>query len=147
MEDVFAAAPDTADPAVESPDSAADPSPASDAAIRVDPIQPPLPTQPGERIVLIDILRGVALFGILLANMRGFAGPLAAYFHTDLAVDDLWKEAGDVSCRRSSLVWGSAFVDFGNAGSARIYSPPCRAMSSNRGNRALDLTCQDSYRG
>ena len=33
------------------------------------------PVQPEERIALIDALRGVALFGIIAANMRGFAGP------------------------------------------------------------------------
>jgi len=39
------------------------------------------PITSGERIDLIDILRGMALFGILAANMRGFAGPAVAYFN------------------------------------------------------------------
>jgi uncharacterized protein len=37
------------------------------------------PVSLGERIQFIDILRGVALFGILTANMRGFFAPLDAY--------------------------------------------------------------------
>ena len=38
------------------------------------------PVAPAERVQSIDILRGLALFGILAANMRGFAGPAIAYF-------------------------------------------------------------------
>jgi uncharacterized protein len=37
---------------------------------------PPGPVQPGERIKVIDILRGFALFGILLVNMMFFAHPI-----------------------------------------------------------------------
>lgn len=37
------------------------------------------PVQARERISTIDILRGLALFGILTANMRGFNAPLAVY--------------------------------------------------------------------
>lgn len=57
------------------------------------------PVQPEERIALIDALRGLALFGIIAANMRGFAGPLAAYFHTNL----FWQTRTDF--------WVQAFVD------------------------------------
>jgi uncharacterized protein len=57
------------------------------------------PTQPGERISLIDILRGLALFGIIAANMRGFAGPLTSYFQPDL----IWKSRTDF--------WVQAFID------------------------------------
>ncbi len=32
------------------------------------------PVQPGERIAFVDILRGFAIFGILVANMAGFSG-------------------------------------------------------------------------
>jgi len=39
------------------------------------------PITAGERIDLIDVLRGMALFGILAANIRGFAGPAVAYFN------------------------------------------------------------------
>ncbi len=37
------------------------------------------PITSGERILYIDILRGMALFGILAANMRGFSAPLQLY--------------------------------------------------------------------
>jgi uncharacterized protein len=51
------------------------------AAIAPEPIGP----VPGsERITVIDALRGAALFGILVANMRGFNAPLPAYFQPDL---------------------------------------------------------------
>ncbi len=36
------------------------------------------PVQPGERIEEMDVLRGFALLGILLMNIEGFVGPLAA---------------------------------------------------------------------
>lgn len=51
-----------------------------------------------ERVLYIDILRGMALFGILTANMRGFTAPLAVYFgginklfpsHIDVVVQTL----------------------------------------------------------
>jgi uncharacterized protein len=46
------------------------------------------PVAPGERIEVLDALRGAALFGIIAANMRGFSGPLAAYFdHTLMWTD------------------------------------------------------------
>lgn len=38
------------------------------------------PVSRTERIELLDILRGAALFGIIAANMRGFNSPMAAYF-------------------------------------------------------------------
>jgi uncharacterized protein len=40
------------------------------------------PATAGERIRVIDALRGLALFGILAANMRGFAIPASVYFNT-----------------------------------------------------------------
>ena len=42
------------------------------------------PTSAGERIDVIDILRGLALFGILAANMRGFSAPAQVYFDVDV---------------------------------------------------------------
>ena len=47
------------------------------------PAPPPEPLRPvsgSERVETIDILRGLALFGILAANIRGFAGPAITYF-------------------------------------------------------------------
>jgi uncharacterized protein len=47
------------------------------------PAPPPEPLRPvdlSERVETIDILRGLALFGILAANIRGFAGPPITYF-------------------------------------------------------------------
>ena len=37
------------------------------------------PVSLSERILFIDVLRGMALFGILAANMRAFVAPLDAY--------------------------------------------------------------------
>ena len=37
------------------------------------------PVSLSERIVFIDVLRGMALFGILAANMRAFVAPLDCY--------------------------------------------------------------------
>jgi uncharacterized protein len=42
------------------------------------------PVPAAERITAIDALRGAALLGILIANMRGFNAPLAAYFQPRL---------------------------------------------------------------
>ena len=57
------------------------------------------PVQPEERIALIDVLRGISLFGIIAANMRGFAGPHMTYFNTSL----LWTTRTDF--------WVQALVD------------------------------------
>jgi uncharacterized protein len=46
------------------------------------------PVSRSERIEVLDALRGAALFGIIAANMRGFSGPIAAYFdHTLMWTD------------------------------------------------------------
>ena len=42
------------------------------------------PTAPGERIVLLDSLRGIAVLGILMMNIPGFAMPRVAYFNPTL---------------------------------------------------------------
>jgi uncharacterized protein len=41
-----------------------------------------------ERIEALDVLRGMALFGIIASNMRAFNGPMAAYFDHSL----MWQE-------------------------------------------------------
>ena len=64
-----------------------------------EPAQPLSPTQAEERISLIDVLRGLALFGIIAANMRGFAGPLTSYFRPSL----IWNTRLDF--------WVQAFID------------------------------------
>ena len=46
------------------------------------------PVSRAERVEVLDVLRGAALFGILAANMRGFNGPLAAYFDHSLMWTD-----------------------------------------------------------
>lgn len=52
------------------------------------------PVSAGERIEVLDALRGAALFGIIAANMRGFSGPLAAYFdHTIMWTDPVSRVA------------------------------------------------------
>lgn len=50
------------------------------------------PTPPEERIVVIDILRGLALFGILLANMVHFSTPIIYLQLTDI---ELWQTPWD----------------------------------------------------
>jgi len=52
----------------------------------VDTIAPePIgPVPGGERITVIDCLRGAALFGIITANMRGFNAPVSAYIQPSL---------------------------------------------------------------
>jgi uncharacterized protein len=40
----------------------------------------PAPTPADERVVVIDVLRGFALFGILIVNMTGFSMPFASYW-------------------------------------------------------------------
>jgi uncharacterized protein len=51
----------------------------------IEPSAPPATPEPlrpvsgSERVETIDILRGLALFGILAANIRGFAGPALTY--------------------------------------------------------------------
>jgi len=56
--------------------------------------EPPKPLGPAmgaERVEAIDVLRGMALFGILAANLRGFAGPAAVYMDTKL----FWTQPAD----------------------------------------------------
>ena len=38
------------------------------------------PTEIGDRVVSLDVIRGVAVLGILLMNIVGFGLPSAAYF-------------------------------------------------------------------
>jgi uncharacterized protein len=55
-----------------------------DGTVPEPPPPPPermAPVSALERIDVIDILRGVALFGILAANMRGFNAPAQVYFN------------------------------------------------------------------
>ncbi len=52
-------------------------------------MNPLTPTQGNERIVPLDILRGIAIFGILLLNMEGFSQPL---LYLNLTGDVLWTD-------------------------------------------------------
>lgn len=42
-----------------------------------------MPNYSGQRLRSLDLVRGLALFGILLANMRGYAAPEAVYHHPE----------------------------------------------------------------
>ena len=54
-------------------------------------LAPMTPVPPAQRIELLDILRGAALFGILASNMRGFDSPMAAYIDHSL----MWRGTAD----------------------------------------------------
>src|SRR5258708_33145566 len=58
------------------------------------------PVSPGERIDVGDVLRGLALFGILAANMRAFNAPGQIYGE----IDFLFHNTADLL--------GQAFIDF-----------------------------------
>jgi len=45
------------------------------------------PVAPKERLPVIDVLRGVALIGIIVANMRGFNSPMEAYMQPQVMWD------------------------------------------------------------
>src|SRR5512139_1358342 len=45
-----------------------------ESRLEIQPQEHALPVQPGERIVFVDILRGFAILGILMANMASFSG-------------------------------------------------------------------------
>ncbi|MEZ5354437.1 MAG: DUF418 domain-containing protein [Bryobacteraceae bacterium] len=53
------------------------------------------PVPPSERIRIIDVLRGAALFGILAANMRGFAAPFAVYMEPF----KMWSDAPNLTAQ------------------------------------------------
>lgn len=58
------------------------------------------PTAPHQRIEELDLIRGLALLGILVANLRGYAGPAAVYYRPEL----FWSTPPDR--------WAQFFVDF-----------------------------------
>ena len=59
---------------------------AEPAAAPAAPMEPLRPISSSERVESIDILRGLALFGILAANIRGFAGAVEGGSECDLQV-------------------------------------------------------------
>lgn len=54
---------------------------------------PLAPVALGERIAIIDVLRGVAILGIFLVNMPLYVAPSAAFFHWDERL--LWTDRTD----------------------------------------------------
>lgn len=50
---------------------------------------PPAPVEPGDRMLVLDVLRGFAVFGILVVNMLFFAGPFG------WVVDPPWTSTAD----------------------------------------------------
>ena len=52
---------------------------------------PMAPVALSERIETMDVLRGMALFGIIASNMRAFGSPMAAYFDHSL----MWQGTAD----------------------------------------------------
>lgn len=56
-----------------------------------EPVSLMEPIRAHERIITIDVLRGLALFGIIAANIRAFSGPAIVYIDPAL----LWPELAD----------------------------------------------------
>jgi uncharacterized protein len=54
----------------------------------IDSSPRPSPVTGAERIEVLDMLRGFALFGIIASNMRAFNGPMSAYFDHSL----MWQD-------------------------------------------------------
>lgn len=55
------------------------PEPATPDVLTAIPVEPPAPIVPGQRLFPLDVLRGVAILGILLLNIRSFGLPIYAY--------------------------------------------------------------------
>lgn len=74
----------------------ADPTPESDAPYEIPPEPEPVPlapVAPKERIAAMDVLRGIAVFGIFLINMPLFVAPATAFFSWEDNV--LWSAPAD----------------------------------------------------
>ena len=78
-------------PVSETPLAASEPEVAEALPPPPPPPEPLRPVASSERVETIDILRGLALFGILAANIRGFSGPPITYFMPEL----LWTALYD----------------------------------------------------
>ncbi|MEM9747221.1 MAG: DUF418 domain-containing protein [Actinomycetota bacterium] len=74
----------------------------SDVVTRPDQDQPPRPTT--DRLVDLDLVRGVAVLGILLMNIVNFAHGVPGYFNIDVA-------GSDTAVDRTVGVLGEVFVD------------------------------------
>ncbi len=59
------------------------------------------PAAPGERLVAIDVLRGVALLGILLVNMLAFSGP----FGGNVVALSYWQGGADLAVEWAIMVF------------------------------------------
>ncbi len=70
----------------------------------------PGPTKQQDRIIILDILRGFAIFGILMVNMMWFNSPLASL----ISANSIWTEPADIVTRFiiSFLFEGKFYVLF-----------------------------------
>ncbi|MFM5932138.1 MAG: DUF418 domain-containing protein [Novosphingobium sp.] len=87
------------------------------------------PERPRDRIATLDLIRGIAILGILAINMAGFAGPIAAtvtphWQGTASPADQAWFLAGFILFEGKmrgllSLLFGASIVLFIESAEAR----------------------------
>ena len=81
---------------------------------RATPPTTPEPLAPSDRLIALDALRGLAVLGILLLNVRSFSMPAMAYMTPDLAPDLLRVTPLDrgVFVAINVLGWGKFMATF-----------------------------------
>ena len=83
----------------------------SGAAMQGAPVEAGTPDQPvrgADRLVSLDFIRGIAVLGILFANITAFGQPYMAYF---------WPEALAEPATRGRAGAAAGFSSAGSAGS------------------------------